>query len=407
MYKPYYLKDVLDQSNKKLFTHISTFSGGGGSTIGIKLAGGNTLVANEFVEEAVSTYKDNFNTPVILGDIKDLTGQDFLDKAGIKKGELDLLEGSPPCSAFSLCGAVVQNKKKEDKPVSLFDDDTDDYFDTCDIQTVDEKMGWNKTKKYSDGKTVENIEDLFFEYIRIANDIQPKVIIAENVVGLTAGESKKYLNKILNEFEKIGYLVTHHIMNSSDYGVAQNRRRVIFLAIRDDIAEQKGINQFNIAHIYPEPFSDETPIKSVIGDIDEEYQHGEESWMNKLTNTNYFKGFSPLIDKIIIKQQTEKDKAYLLCDVLEKRKYFNYYVLSNNKPSPTLTQKGLQNGCFILPDSKRPLSIQEAIRIMGLPEDYNLTGNSNQKYERLGRMVSPPIYQHLCKSIYEKVLHNG
>jgi len=340
-----------------------------------------------------------------LGDIKDLTGQDFLDKANIKKGELDLLEGSPPCSAFSLCGAVVQNKKKEDKPVSLFDDG-DDYFDSCEVQTVDEKMGWNKTKKYSDGKTVENIEDLFFEFIRIANDIQPKVIIAENVVGLTAGESKKYLNKILNEFEKIGYLVTYSILNSSDYGVAQNRRRVIFLAIRDDIAEAKHINQFNIAHIYPEPFSIETSIKSVIGDIEDVYQHEEEEWMNNLINTNYFKGFSPIIDKIIIKQKTEKDKAYLLCDVLDTRKYFNYYVLSNNKPSPTLTQKGLQNGCFILPDTKRPLSIQEAIRLMGLPEDYKLTGNSNQKYERIGRMVSPPMYQYLCKNIYEKVLQN-
>ena len=405
MYKPYYIRDVIEEANKKLFTHISTFSGGGGSTIGIKLAGGDTLLANEFIEEAVKTYKYNFDTPVILGDIKELSGQDFLDKAGIKKGELDLLEGSPPCSAFSACGSVT-NSKIEEQPISLFGD-TADYFEDNKTQSVDEKMGWKKSKKYSTGKKVENIEDLFFEYIRIANDIQPKVILAENVAGLTIGESKKYLNKILREFSNIGYLVTHKIINSMDYGVAQSRRRVIFLAIRNDIAEAKGINNFNISHIFPEAFSKEIPIKDVIGDMEERFQHGEKEWIKRLTNTNYFKGFAPLIVKIIDKQKNERDKAYLMCDVLEKRKYFNYYVLSNNKPSPTLTQKGLQNGCFILPDIGEPLSIQEAIRIMGLPEDYKLSGTPNEKYERIGRMVTPPIYEHLCKNIYSMVLKNG
>ena len=91
----------------------------------------------------VDTYGANYpNTPILDDDIKKLTGEDFLRVANIQKGELDILDGSPPCSAFSVAG------KRE--------------------------KGWDKTKKYSDGKEVENIEDLFFEYIRIANDIQLK-----------------------------------------------------------------------------------------------------------------------------------------------------------------------------------------------------------------------------------------
>jgi DNA (cytosine-5)-methyltransferase 1 len=85
-YKPYYLKDVIDNSNKELFTVISTFAGGGGSSTGYRLAGGKILCVNEFVEAAVETYKANYpNTPVLVEDIKKLNGEDFLKAAGIQE----------------------------------------------------------------------------------------------------------------------------------------------------------------------------------------------------------------------------------------------------------------------------------------------------------------------------------
>ena len=173
MYKPYIMNDVLEASSKKLFTVISTFAGGGGSSTGYRLSGGNILCVNEFVQSAVDTYGANYpNTPILDDDIKKLTGEDFLRVANIQKGQLDILDGSPPCSAFSVAG------KRE--------------------------KGWDKTKKYSDGKEVENIEDLFFEYIRIANDIQPKVIIGENVAGIMMGEAIKKYNEIL-AIERIAF----------------------------------------------------------------------------------------------------------------------------------------------------------------------------------------------------------
>ena len=101
-YKPYYMKDVLDNSSKELFNVISTFAGGGGSSTGYRLAGGKILCVNEFVEAAIDTYKSNYpNTPILPDDIKKLKGEDFLKMAGIQKGDLDILDGSPPCSAFS------------------------------------------------------------------------------------------------------------------------------------------------------------------------------------------------------------------------------------------------------------------------------------------------------------------
>ena len=196
-YVPYNLQDVYDASAQNKFTVISTFAGGGGSSTGYRLAGGKVLVVNEFVEEAQETYKQNYpETHILPGDIKKLNGKDFLDASGLKVGEVDILDGSPPCSAFSVAGKLSHNIHEEERI---------DLFGNVTIEKVSGKHsdGWNQTKNYSDGKTVENIEDLFFEFLRVAEEIKPKVIIAENVKGLTIGEAKTYFNKILNTFEKI------------------------------------------------------------------------------------------------------------------------------------------------------------------------------------------------------------
>ena len=141
-YKPYYLKDVYTASAQNKFNVISTFAGGGGSSTGYRLAGGKILCINEFVEEARNTYKENYpDTKIIPDDIKKLSGQDFLDATGLKSGELDLLDGSPPCSAFSMAGNVSHGKNNTHK----------DAF--------------GKTKSYSDVKEVSNVEDLFFEFL--------------------------------------------------------------------------------------------------------------------------------------------------------------------------------------------------------------------------------------------------
>ena len=177
MYQKYTVADVKKSSARKLFNVISTFAGGGGSSTGYRLAGANIIAINEFVEEAIKTYSTNFpDTKIIPGDIKALTGKDFLDTAGLKSGELDILDGSPPCSAFSVAG------KREKGWTGYVKDTRNSYFDdegnVIEEGDVEVQEG---IKKYSDGKTVESIENLFLEFIRIAKEIKPKVIVAENV----------------------------------------------------------------------------------------------------------------------------------------------------------------------------------------------------------------------------------
>ena len=157
-YEHYSIKDVKKSSARELFTVVSTFAGGGGSSTGYRLAGGKVIAINEFVPEAIKTYSENFpDTHIIPGDIKKLTGKEFLEQGNLQVGELDILDGSPPCSAFSVAGKRDKNWKGAVKSIeSRFDFDTGEVIEG----SVEVKDG---VKSYSEDQVVEAIEDLFLE----------------------------------------------------------------------------------------------------------------------------------------------------------------------------------------------------------------------------------------------------
>jgi len=372
MYKPYTMKDVLTSAERKLFTVISTFAGGGGSSTGYKLAGGNVLVVNEFVDAAVDTYKENYpDTPVIKDDIKKLTGKDFLELAKISKGELDILDGSPPCSAFSIAG------KRE--------------------------KGWDKTKKYSDDKQVENIEDLFFEFIRIANDIQPKIIIGENVAGITMGEAKEYYNRIINEFSNIGYEAVGKVLNSADYGTPQARQRCFFVAIRNDIMGKIGLNFMNMeSEVYPVPSGTKVTLKQAIDNIQNDPE--EEKMLLDFVQGSFQKKWIELLEFNPNKHLKPSDPKYI--EINPKQSMFNMIRPCPDLPCPTVTQAGQKmglSGVFHYAKNRK-LTIQELKRVMGLPDDFKLSGKFDQQAERVGRMVAPLCMKSLIENLYLKVL---
>ena len=375
MYKPYLLKDVYDASAQNKFTVISTFAGGGGSSTGYRLAGGNILCVNEFVEEARNTYKENYpNTPILPDDIIKLSGQEFLDISGLDVGELDILDGSPPCSAFSMAGNVSHGKGNTHK----------DAF--------------GKTKGYSDIKEVSNIEDLFFEFLRVADVIKPKVIIAENVAGLTMGEAKQYFNKIQNTFEKIGYDVCAKVLNSAYFGVPQSRSRVFFIGVRSDITLQIGLTFMNIESIFPTESKSTVVLKDALNNL--EYDDEEvKTLTEKFTNTAYWRDTGS-------KMPINPEKVLTGMDYHHKGHHFNLKRVSLEKPAPTLTAMGSNDttaGAFHW-NEPRKLTIGELKRIQSLPDDFVLTGKWNQQSERIGRMVPPLLLKSIADSVYENVI---
>lgn len=371
-YEKYSVDDVKRASAQKKFTVISCFAGGGGSSTGYRLAGGDVLLINEFVESAVQTYSANFpDTKVLVDDIKKYTAQDFLDMAGIAKGELDILDGSPPCSAFSVAG------KRE--------------------------KGWGKEKSYSDGKMQVAIEDLFYEFIRIAEGIQPKVIVAENVKGITFGEAKGKLNAFINAFEAIGYNVTYEVLNGADYGVPQARERTIFICVRNDVADKVGMSFLNLHNIFPAPtVESHVSMQEALADIvnDEE----EVKMLREFVQNSYQKKFIEPLPFNPKKHTKPSDPEFRSWN--PKASCFNMIRPAPHLPSPTLTQQGQKRGMsgVFHPEDNRKLTIKECKRLMGFPEDYILTGDFDQQVERLGRAVAPLMYKAVANSIYEKVI---
>ena len=399
-YQKYYVKDVKEKSSEKLFNVISCFAGGGGSSTGYRLAGANILLINEFVEEAISTYQANFpDTNVLVDDIKKYTSDDFLEMAGIKVGELDLLDGSPPCSAFSLAG-------KRDKGWEGYVEDTRESsidLETGEVVQTGELKKKDGIKKYSEDKIQESIEDLFLEYIRIAKGIQPKVIVAENVKGITFGESKKKLLEFINDFERIGYEVSYQVMNAADFGTPQGRERTIFICVRKDVAETIGLNFMNISGIFPtKTVTKHVTMREAFEDIENDPEEikmltefVEGSFQNK------FLSFLPFNPEKPIKPSDKQFREFN-----PKGSCFNMIRPAPDLPSPTLTQQGQKkglSGVFHYAENRKP-TIVEFKRLMGMPEDFILTGDFDQQAERLGRMVAPKMMKEIANSIYKNVL---
>jgi DNA (cytosine-5)-methyltransferase 1 len=194
------LKDAIFTKDKgKVF---SCFACGGGSTMGYKLAGFDVIGCNEIDPKMMEAYKANHNPKyAYLEPIQTFKLRKDLPK---ELYELDILDGSPPCSSFSMAG----NREKD----------------------------WGKEKKFREGQSKQVLDNLFFDFIDLAKKLQPKVVIAENVKGLLLGNAKQYVRKIYKEFDLAGYFVQHFLLDASKMGVPQRRERVFFIALRKDLS---------------------------------------------------------------------------------------------------------------------------------------------------------------------------
>jgi DNA (cytosine-5)-methyltransferase 1 len=321
---------------------ISTFSGCGGSSLGYKLAGYKVLWANEFIPIAADTYEANHKGTIVdRRDIRLIQPEEILESIGLKQGELDLMDGSPPCASFSTAG------KRE--------------------------KAWGQVKNYSDTK--QRVDDLFFEYARLIKGIQPKVFIAENVSGLLKGTAKGYFKLILQALKDCGYNVKARLLDAQWLGVPQQRQRVIFQGVRNDI---------DLEPCYPKPLDYRYTVRDAIDKVVIEYDP-----------------FMDISGQVI---GVEWDK---LKEGESSDKYFNLRRSSFDVPSVTLTSMGgLGKGvaCITHPTEKRKFSISELKRICAFPDDFQLLGTFSQQWERLGRAVPPMMMYYIAKAVQEGIL---
>lgn len=326
--------EKVDKNGLKVF---SCFACGGGSTMGYKLAGYEVIGANEIDPEMAWHYKTNHNPKhYYLEDIRVFNKRKDLPEELYK---LDILDGSPPCSSFSMAG-----KREKD---------------------------WGKKKVFREGQADQVLDDLFFEFIALAKELQPKVVIAENVKGMLAGNAKGYVKQVIAGFKEAGYQVQLFLLNGATMGVPQKRERVFFVCSRNDLNLPKLKIEFNQKSI-------------VLKDA-----------LQGLKNDGYDRSNSEnkhLYDRVA--------PGAAFSTVHPKGSLFNWIKLNPNDVSCTLAAVSTGT-CIFHWDKMRLLSEEETCAIGSYPLDYKFSKKGMCHY-MIGMSVPPLMTYGLANEIYKQ-----
>jgi DNA (cytosine-5)-methyltransferase 1 len=354
--KPKYSVPTMAEVNKARgsngFTMVSTFSGCGGSCLGFKMAGFDLRWANEFISEARETHRANHEGVILDGrDIREVKGFEILEAIGLGVGELDLFEGSPPCSSFSMAGS--------------------------------RERAWGKVKSYSDSE--QRADDLFFEYSRLIKEIQPKTFIAENVSGLVRGTALGYFREILRDLRANGYNVEAKLLDASWLGVPQARKRIIFIGVRNDLVEK-----YKVAPAFPSPFAYQYSLNEALENV-----KPLEKYLDPDT------GFDISLDRYAIGSEWDKTPVGKASE-----KYFQLVKPDPSKPVGTITATigAMSAASVVHPLEKRKFTLEELRLLSSFPADFVLTGTYAQRCERVGRSVPPLMAKAIGETIAREIL---
>jgi len=321
---------------------MSTFACGGGSSMGYKRAGCEVIAANDIDPEMAWHYKLNINPKhYYLCPIGDLLTADL----PYELFDLDILDGSPPCSTFSMAGS--------------------------------REKAWGKEKHFREGQAKQVLSDLFFDYLDLVGRLRPKVAIAENVKGMIIGNAKGYTKMIMARFKELGYRPQLFLLNAADCGVPQKRERVFFCAVRDDI---------DVPPLKLAPTHRWISASDAISDL----QVLTEDEINNTKPTNEAKKCWPKI-----KPGQFFDSAFN-----DKKSAFSRTRISINSPVSSLTAHVDDYYHYL---ELRKLTFREWKRLGGFPDDYQAKTDRIGKY-MIGMSVPPKMTEQVARSVIDQWL---
>lgn len=305
---------------------ISLFSGAGGLDLGFEKAGFSILAANEFDHSIWKTYEKNHKAKLIKGDICNISSNKFPDCDGII--------GGPPCQSWSEAGS---------------------------LKGINDPRG-----------------QLFYQYIRVLKDKKPKFFLAENVKGMMAKRHDEAVKNIVNQFEEAGYDVFIYLLNASDYGVPQDRKRVFYIGFRKDL---------KIQFEPPEPFDKKTTFKEAIFDLkDSALPALEKNKTNgdrcKVLNHEYFVGaYSPIFMSRNRVRKWNEQAFTVQASGRQCQLHPQAPVMPKLEKNKNIFEPGKEH-------LYRRLSVRECARIQGFPDDFKFYYNNlNDAYKMIGNAV--------------------
>lgn len=321
---------------------ISLFSGCGGLDLGFEKAGFEIPIANEFDPTIWETFEKNHpNTKLIKGDIRNIKENDFPD-------EIDGIIGGPPCQSWSEAGAL---------------------------------RGINDAR----GK-------LFYEYIRILKNKQPKFFLAENVSGMLAKRHSEAVENIISLFKEAGYDVSLTLVNAKDYGVAQERKRVFYIGFRNDL----NIN-FSFPHGSTEKDDDKITLRDIIWDLkDTAVPASERNKHNPdcENNNEYFTGAYSPIFMSRNRVKTWDEQAFTV--------QASGRQCQLHPQAPKMVKVGLNRCEFVQgkEDLYRRMTVREAARVQGFPDSFSFIYDSvDDGYKMIGNAVPVNLAYEIAVAI--------
>ncbi|AND75652.1 DNA-cytosine methyltransferase [Nostoc phage A1] len=338
---------------------ISLFTGVGGFDLGVERAGFNVVAANEIDVKTASTYSKNFKTPII-DDVRRLSGNVLRDSGGIGNRDVDLVFGGSPCQGFSQAGC----------------------------------------RNESDSRNL-----LIFEYQRIVLDIYPKYFIFENVSELLNRRNESLLNRFISGFNAEGYRIALKVLDASNYGIPQSRKRVFMLGCRYD----------RNAPQYPPESEQRFTLHDAIADL--KFANGYEKlkYVDRVPEfvydepSNYVKNyhkllgsnidFTKVIRPITASKFTRHDyqtiKDFSSYSQGYREKFGRRLKPIYNDVCPTVVTKQR----LIHPIYPRYLTVRECARVQSFPDDFNFYTTIEQGQKEVGNAVPPLLGFQLAKEV--------
>jgi DNA (cytosine-5)-methyltransferase 1 len=352
---------------KSKLTVVDLFCGCGGASIGIKMAGHDVVAAVDVDQNACNTYARNIGLTPICGDLNEITGKKIRKHYGIRKNDVDVVIGCPPCQGFSSLRATT-------------------------------------------GKDVDNKRNrLINVFLKRISEIDPRIVIFENVVGIMRGEGKEYLDRFLRKISKQGYRTnTDILIDVADYGVPQHRKRVVVTGIKDfdfvpSLPQQQYYEPTKI-EAFQKPWR---TVRDAIGDLPS-IKAGESC--PDVPNHNartHSKETLKIIKALPKNGGSRRDlpvSLWLPCHKrLNKGAESVYGRMRWDQPGPTITCRctTASSGRFIHPEQDRAITIREAARLQTFPDDFIFPSVSRYSENQIGNAVPPQLIKTIFHNLAE------
>jgi DNA (cytosine-5)-methyltransferase 1 len=314
---------------------FGTFICGGGSSMGYKLAGFNHLGGVEIDPPIADIYKTNHNPKHLFNeDIRAFNRRDNLPK---ELYNLDVLDGSPPCSTFSMAGS--------------------------------REKAWGKKKKFREGQAEQTLDDLVYTYCDTIIKLKPKVFLLENVKGIIIGNAKAYSKAIVAKMTKAGYKVQVFCLNAASMGVPQKRERVFFIGHRNEFKLPKLELRFSEESILLDNICQKLKTNNLTDYEKKLYYH---------------------------KKKSDNSMSSVLKRVEGREGWFSHSLLHLDSVCPTLLSDSTSKNLWF--DYPYHLNNHESILIGSYPQDYNFK-KINPCY-LIGMSVPPVMTAQIANQIY-------